>query len=113
MDGLKARVASRNANKARELEHLLPDWKIEPLEADDYPAEEGDTYYENARGKALFGRTRADLDEWVLSRAARKASASTRSSSRMVRRGPLPSWAIIGSAQTPTAQTRPARCLRP
>jgi XTP/dITP diphosphohydrolase len=65
VDGLKARVASRNANKARELEQLLPDWKIEPLEADDYPAEEGVTYYENARGKALFGRTRADLDEWV------------------------------------------------
>jgi XTP/dITP diphosphohydrolase len=66
VDGLKARLASRNANKARELEHLLPDWKIQPLEADDYPAEDGDTYYENARGKALFGRTRADLDEWVL-----------------------------------------------
>ena len=66
MDGLKARLASRNANKARELEHLLPSWSIEPLEADDYPAEEGDTYYENARAKALFGRTRADLDEWVL-----------------------------------------------
>jgi XTP/dITP diphosphohydrolase len=45
---------------------LLPDWKIEPLEADDYPVEDGNTYYENARGKALFGRTRADPDEWVL-----------------------------------------------
>jgi XTP/dITP diphosphohydrolase len=66
VDGLKARLASRNANKARELEHLLPDWKIEPLEADDYPIEDGATYYENARGKALFGRTRADVDEWVL-----------------------------------------------
>ena len=66
MDGLKARLASRNANKARELEHLLPDWRIEPLEADDYPPEDGDTYYENARGKALFGRTRAEQDEWVM-----------------------------------------------
>jgi len=66
VDGLKARLASRNANKARELEHLLPDWRIEPLEADDYPPEEGDTYYENARGKALFGRTRAEPGEWVL-----------------------------------------------
>jgi XTP/dITP diphosphohydrolase len=66
VDGLKARFASRNANKARELEHLLPDWRIEPLEADDYPPEEGDTYYENARGKALFGRTRAEPGEWVL-----------------------------------------------
>ena len=66
MDGLKARLASRNANKARELEHLLPDWRIEPLEAGDYPAEDGATYYENALGKALFGRARAGPDEWVL-----------------------------------------------
>jgi XTP/dITP diphosphohydrolase len=66
VDGLKASLASRNANKARELEHLLPNWSIEPLEADDYPAEDGDTYYENARGKAVFGRTRAGPDDWVL-----------------------------------------------
>jgi len=66
VDGLRARLASRNANKARELEHLLPNWRIEPLEADDYPAEDGTTYYDNARGKALFGRTRAGPDEWAL-----------------------------------------------
>jgi XTP/dITP diphosphohydrolase len=66
VDGLKARLASRNANKSRELEHLLPDWSIEPLEADDYPPEDGATYYENALGKALFGRVRAEPDEWVL-----------------------------------------------
>jgi XTP/dITP diphosphohydrolase len=66
VDGLRARLASRNANKARELEHLLPNWRIEPLEADDYPAEDGTTYYDNARGKALFGRTRAEPDEWAL-----------------------------------------------
>ena len=66
MDGLKARLASRNANKARELEQLLPTWSIEPLEADDYPVEDGTTYYDNARAKALFGRTRAEPDEWAL-----------------------------------------------
>lgn len=66
MDGLKARLASRNPNKARELEHLLPSWSIEPLQAEDYPPEDGDTYYENARGKALFGRTRAEPDEWAM-----------------------------------------------
>jgi XTP/dITP diphosphohydrolase len=66
VDGLRARLASRNANKARELEQLLPDWIIEPLEADDYPAEDGTTYYDNARGKALFGRKRAAPDEWAL-----------------------------------------------
>jgi len=66
VDRLKARLASRNADKSRELEHLLSAWTIEPLEADDYPAEDGATYYENARDKALFGRTRAEPDEWAL-----------------------------------------------
>ena len=66
MDGLKARLASRNPNKARELEHLLPNWRIEPIRAEDYPPEDGDTYYENARGKALFGRARAEPDEWAM-----------------------------------------------
>ena len=66
MDGLKARLASRNPNKARELGHVFPNWRIEPLQAGDYPPEDGDTYYENARGKALFGRTRAEPDEWAV-----------------------------------------------
>jgi XTP/dITP diphosphohydrolase len=66
VDGLKTRLASRNANKARELEQLLPNWRIAPLEGDDYPVEDGTTYYDNARGKALFGRTRAEPDEWTL-----------------------------------------------
>ena len=51
-------LCSRNAHKARELERLLPGRRIETLEADDYPPETGDTYYENARGKALFGHDR-------------------------------------------------------
>src|SRR5206468_70910 len=50
-------LCSRNAHKARELEVLLPGWTIEPLDADDYPPETGDTYYANARQKAAFGRT--------------------------------------------------------
>ena len=66
MDRLKARLASRNANKARELERLLAGWTIELLDADEYPPEEGETYYENARGKARFGRTVAEPDAWVL-----------------------------------------------
>jgi len=66
VDGLTARLASRNPNKARELERLLPGWTIAPLDADDYPPETGDTYYENARLKAEFGRRYAELDAWVL-----------------------------------------------
>jgi XTP/dITP diphosphohydrolase len=66
VERLKARLASRNEHKARELERLLPGWEIELLEAGDFPPEEGKTYYENARGKALFGRALAEPDAWVL-----------------------------------------------
>ena len=66
MERVRARLASKNPNKARELERLLTGWTIEPLDADDYPPEEGATYYENALVKARFGRTRAESDAWVL-----------------------------------------------
>ena len=52
-------LCSRNAHKARELEGLLPGWSIATLDADDYPPENGDTYYENALLKARFGHERA------------------------------------------------------
>jgi XTP/dITP diphosphohydrolase len=55
VDGLTAVLCSRNAHKARELERLLPGWTIEILDAADYPAETGDTYYDNALLKAAFG----------------------------------------------------------
>ena len=66
MDALKARLASRNANKLRELAALLPGWELEPLDAGVYPPEEGETYFENAAAKARFGREHAPPDEWVL-----------------------------------------------
>ena len=66
MERLTATLASRNPNKARELERLLPGWTIQPLEAADYPPEDADTYYENARTKALFGRQTAEPEAWVL-----------------------------------------------
>jgi XTP/dITP diphosphohydrolase len=62
---LRAILCSRNAHKARELEVLLPGWTIEPLDADDYPPETGGSYYENARIKAAFGRTRVS-DAWTI-----------------------------------------------
>ena len=64
MDGLKVVLCSRNRHKARELERLLPGWKIEPLRRDDYPPETGTTYYENAALKAAFGREHEP--GWVL-----------------------------------------------
>jgi XTP/dITP diphosphohydrolase len=60
------RLASSNANKARELEQALSGWSVELLEAGDWPAENGKTYYENALIKARFGRELAAPDDWVL-----------------------------------------------
>ncbi|HEY2372835.1 MAG TPA: non-canonical purine NTP pyrophosphatase [Gaiellaceae bacterium] len=54
MDGVTATLASRNAHKARELEALLPGWTISPLDADDWPEETGETYYDNALIKVRF-----------------------------------------------------------
>ena len=59
-----AHLASKNANKLRELRHALPDWELELLDADGYPPEDGETYYDNALGKALFGREHTT--EWVV-----------------------------------------------
>jgi XTP/dITP diphosphohydrolase len=44
----------------------MPGWEIELLGVDEFPPEDGATYYANARGKALFGRAVAERDEWVL-----------------------------------------------
>ena len=63
---MRAKLASRNANKARELERLLPGWEIEAVEAEDYPAETGATYYENALAKARFGRAVTPPPFWVI-----------------------------------------------
>ena len=61
---MKAVLASGNEHKLRELRHALPGWELELLGADEYPPEDGSSYYENALGKARFGRTLTD--EWVL-----------------------------------------------
>jgi XTP/dITP diphosphohydrolase len=66
MGGVRARLCSRNAHKARELERLLPGWAIEPLEATEFPPETGESYYENARAKARFGREVGDPDAWMI-----------------------------------------------
>jgi XTP/dITP diphosphohydrolase len=64
--GLRAVLASRNAHKARELERLLPGWTIEPLDAEGWPDETGETYYENALAKARFGRRAGDGAQWTI-----------------------------------------------
>jgi XTP/dITP diphosphohydrolase len=54
--GPVARLCSTNEGKLRELRAALPDWDIELLGSAEYPPEEGESYYENARAKADFGR---------------------------------------------------------
>ena len=63
---MKAILCSRNRHKARELERLLPGWTLEPLDRDDYPPEDGETYYDNAASKACFGRAVTAGEAWVL-----------------------------------------------
>jgi XTP/dITP diphosphohydrolase len=59
-------LASANAHKLEELREGLPGWQLEALQSTDWPEETGDTYEENARIKARFGRGRAPADAWVL-----------------------------------------------
>ena len=54
-----AKLASQNAHKLEELRAALPDWELDLLGAVEFPPEDGETYYENARGKADFGRSLA------------------------------------------------------
>jgi XTP/dITP diphosphohydrolase len=63
---IEARLASGNRHKLQELRAALPGWSIELLGADAYPAEEGETYYGNARAKARYGRARGDRNVWML-----------------------------------------------
>jgi XTP/dITP diphosphohydrolase len=61
-----ARLCSTNEAKLRELRAALPGWRIEPLgDAAEYPPEDGETYYDNARAKAEVGRALAPGD-WVV-----------------------------------------------
>ena len=66
MESLRIRLASQNEHKLAELRQALSAWEIELLGADEFPPEEGDTYYENARAKALFGRELTPAGEWSL-----------------------------------------------
>jgi len=63
---MKAVLASQNRHKLAELREALPDWRLEALDAEAWPDETGETYYENALAKARFGRGIAGPDVWVL-----------------------------------------------
>ena len=63
---MRAVLVSGNEHKLRELRALLADWELEPLDTTGAPDETGATFYENARAKALFGRTAAEPGAWAL-----------------------------------------------
>ena len=60
MGRIEATFASGNPGKLRELRALLPDWDIVPAEAI-LPEETGETFYENARAKAVFAHEPGEL----------------------------------------------------
>jgi XTP/dITP diphosphohydrolase len=62
---VKLLLASRNENKLRELRAALPEWDIELLDGPGEPVEDGATFLENARIKAVYGRSHAPADAWV------------------------------------------------
>lgn len=63
---IRATFVSTNRHKARELGLLLPGWEIGPIDVRELPEEVGETFYENARAKAVFGRTHALPVRWTL-----------------------------------------------
>jgi XTP/dITP diphosphohydrolase len=58
-------LASGNAHKLEELRAALPGWELELLGERFFPEETGETYAENAHGKAQFGHE-LEPDAWVL-----------------------------------------------
>ncbi|HSI98601.1 MAG TPA: non-canonical purine NTP pyrophosphatase, partial [Gaiellaceae bacterium] len=59
-------VASRNADKLRELRRVLPEWEVDLLGASDEPVEDGETFRDNARIKARHGQRYAAAGDWVV-----------------------------------------------
>jgi XTP/dITP diphosphohydrolase len=58
-------LASHNENKLRELRAALPGWELSLLHGPAEPVEDGETFLDNARIKALHGRAYAPANAWV------------------------------------------------
>ncbi len=66
MAGLEATVCSGNPHKLEEFALLFPRWQLELLADVDFPEEDGDTYLDNARIKAQYGRAVGPAERWML-----------------------------------------------
>jgi XTP/dITP diphosphohydrolase len=63
---MAATLCSGNGHKRQELEAALPGWTIRLLDAETFPPETGETYAENARAKARYGRELGAASDWML-----------------------------------------------
>ncbi|HEV2592472.1 MAG TPA: non-canonical purine NTP pyrophosphatase [Gaiellaceae bacterium] len=63
---LQVTVCTGNQGKVDELAELFADWELAPLEAVGFPPEDGETYVDNARIKARFGRDVGPAGRWML-----------------------------------------------
>lgn len=63
---MRVLLASANAGKLRELRALLPGWELEAADVSSIGEEAGETFRENARGKAGFARAGAPPHMWAL-----------------------------------------------
>ena len=66
MAPLKATVCSGNPHKLAEFRELFPEWDLELLSGVEFPPEDGETYLDNARSKARFGRAVGPAGRWML-----------------------------------------------
>lgn len=66
MAPLKATVCSGNPHKLAEFRELFPEWDLELLSGVEFPPEDGETYLDNARSKARFGRAAGPAGRWML-----------------------------------------------
>jgi XTP/dITP diphosphohydrolase len=66
VDAIAARLCSQNEHKRAELARVLDGWRLELLDAGEFPPEDGTTFLENARAKAEFGRRVGPAGEWML-----------------------------------------------
>jgi XTP/dITP diphosphohydrolase len=62
---VKLVLATQNENKVRELRDALPGWEVEPIGSVKMPEETGESFYENARAKARFGRDLVKPGTWA------------------------------------------------
>ena len=66
MAPLKATVCSGNPHKLAEFRELFAEWDLELLLGGEFPPEDGETYLDNARSKARFGRAAGPAGRWML-----------------------------------------------